>query len=197
MYAALDGQNVDFTYNSSSFFGAGKVGCVTTVANTTFDDFTYLRATPHDPACPGWNTTADVTLNTGAGTLTVTGNIYGGAAVSNWAGDDGERSERECAATGIAGAEARVRHTRGPRGASTTRATCGYVAKADIDLNSGALALTTIGGQAFQPVDDRLETGPTNQMCQTTGWQIIRLMTGWKPVPQIKCVKQLDGRSSG
>ena len=166
VYAKLDGQNVDFTYDSSSFFGAGKVGTVTTVANTTFDDFvilpannknpdfTHLRAnaknrfltgaarkdTPHDPAGPGWNTTADVTLNTGAGTLTVTGNTYGGAAVSNWAGDDGERSERECAATGKADAEARVRHTRGPRGASTTRATCGYVAEADIDLNSGALA---------------------------------------------------------
>ncbi len=89
---------------SSTFFGAGKVGVVTTVANTTFDDFTYLRATPHDPACPGWNTTADVTLDTGNGKLTVTGNTYGGAAVSQWAGDDD------------------------------------YVAEADIDLNSGALA---------------------------------------------------------
>ncbi len=104
VYAKLDGQNADFTYNSSSFFGAGKVGTVTTVANTTFDDFTYLRATPHDPGCPGWNTTADVTLDTGAGKLTVTGNTYGGAAVSQWAGDDD------------------------------------YVAQADIDLNSGALA---------------------------------------------------------
>ncbi|MBE7455094.1 MAG: hypothetical protein HS102_00455 [Planctomycetia bacterium] len=104
VYAKLDGQNADFTYNATTFFGAGKVGTVTTVANTTFDDFTYLRATPHDPGCPGWNTTAAVTLDTGNGTLTVTGNTYGGAAVSQWAGDDD------------------------------------YVAQADIDLNSGALA---------------------------------------------------------
>ena len=104
VYAKLDGQNADFTYNATSFFGAGKVGAVTTVANTTFDDFTYLRATPHDPGCPGWNTTAAVTLDTGNSKLTVTGNTYGGAAVSQWAGDDD------------------------------------YVAQADIDLNSGALA---------------------------------------------------------
>ncbi|MCG3130397.1 MAG: hypothetical protein FLDDKLPJ_01154 [Phycisphaerae bacterium] len=49
VYAKLDGQNVDFTYNSSTFFGAGKVGVVTTVANTTFDDFTYLQITPQKP----------------------------------------------------------------------------------------------------------------------------------------------------
>ena len=35
VYAKLDGQNADFTYHSTSFFGAGKVGTVTTVANTT------------------------------------------------------------------------------------------------------------------------------------------------------------------
>ncbi|MCC7290423.1 MAG: hypothetical protein IT449_00005, partial [Phycisphaerales bacterium] len=104
VYAALDGQNADFTYNSTTFFGAGKVGCASDTASTCFDDFTYLRATPHDPACPGWNTTAAVTLDTGAGTLTVTGNTYGGAAVSQWAGDDD------------------------------------YVAQADINLNSGAMA---------------------------------------------------------
>jgi len=51
-------------------------------------------------------------------------------------GDYGERSERERAATGKAGAEARVRHTRGPRGASTTRATCG--GDGDVDSTDDA-----------------------------------------------------------
>ena len=138
VYAKLDGQNVDFTYNSTTFFGAGKVGCVTTVANTTFDDFTYLRATPHDPACPGWNTTANVTLNTGAGTLTVTGNTYGGSAVSQWAGDDD------------------------------------YVAEADIDLNSGALAQVQIR-----------YTDPDN-------WMAAEIRANGS----VKLVKCLDGRET-
>ena len=89
VHGEIDGQgSADFTYKSNTMFGAGKVGCVSSVSSTCFDDFTYLRATPHDPGVPGWNTSSELTLDTVNGTLTVTTITYGGEAVSQWAGDD-------------------------------------------------------------------------------------------------------------
>ncbi|MCK6465817.1 MAG: hypothetical protein L6Q93_13395, partial [Phycisphaerae bacterium] len=86
-----DGSNrkAFFKYNSSSMLGTGKIGVVTDNTNAVFDDFKFFRPTPYDPAAPGWNTTAAVTLTTGSpGYLTVTGQTRGGEAVSTWYGDD-------------------------------------------------------------------------------------------------------------
>ncbi|MBE7457798.1 MAG: hypothetical protein HS102_14420 [Planctomycetia bacterium] len=79
-----------FKYNSTSMLGTGKVGIVADNTNATFDDFKFHRATPYDPALPGWNSSSAVTLTTGSpGNLVVNGATRGGEAVSTWYGDDG------------------------------------------------------------------------------------------------------------